>query len=91
MHKYKYLFKMHKYLLICRQSNEVKGNYHMEKEGLRCCLSFLTGQDLNVEVLVTDRQKQINKWLRQLHSNIKHYYDIWHVAKGIYKWCMCIV
>ena len=62
----------------------MKGSYHMEKEGLRRCLSFLTGQDLNVEVLVTDRLKQINKWLREQHSNIKHYDDIWHVAKSIY-------
>ena len=49
----------------------------MEKEGLHRCLSFLKEHDLDVEVLVTDRHKQINKWLREKHSNVKHYYDIY--------------
>ena len=44
------------------QSNKVKGSYHMEKEGLHRCLSFLKEHDLDVAVLVTDRHKQINKW-----------------------------
>ena len=46
-------------------------------------LKFLKQQGLTVEVLVTDRHKQINKWLREDHSNITHYYDVWHVAKGM--------
>ena len=48
----------------------------MEKEGLHCCLSFLKEHDLDVEVIVADRHKQINKWLREKHSDVKHYYDI---------------
>lgn len=71
------------------QSNEVKGSYHMEKEGLHRCLSFLKEHDLDVAVLVTDRHKQINKWLRDKHSGVKHYYDIWHVAKGTYSCNNC--
>ena len=54
----------------------------MEKEGLHCCLNFLKYHDLTVDVLVTDRHKQINRWLREEHPDVKHYYDIWHVAKG---------
>lgn len=57
----------------------------MEKEGLHR-LKFLKEHDLDVEVLVTDRHKQINKWLREKHSGVKHYYDIWHVAKGNYSY-----
>ena len=64
------------------QSNEVKGSYHMEKEGLHRCMKFLKERNLEVDVLVTDRHKQINKWLKEAHPKIKHYYDIWHVAKG---------
>ena len=63
------------------QSNEVKGSYHME-EGLHRCMKFLKERNLEVDVLVTDRHKQINKWLKEAHPKIKHYYDIWHVAKG---------
>ena len=56
----------------------------MEKEGLNCCLNFLEHHDLDVDVLVTDRHKQINKWLREEHPDVKHYYDVWHVAKGTF-------
>ena len=54
----------------------------MEKEGLNRVLKFLKEQGLTVEVLVTDHHKQINKWLRESHPEITHYYDVWHVAKG---------
>ena len=64
----------------------MKVSYHMEKEGLQHCLNFLKEHDLDVEVLVTDRHKQINKWLREKHSDVKHYYDVWHVAKGNYSY-----
>ena len=37
-----------------------------------------------IDVLVTDRHKQINKWLHESHPDIKHYFDTWHVAKGAY-------
>ncbi|XP_065894356.1 uncharacterized protein [Dysidea avara] len=67
------------------QSNEVKGSYHMEKEGLYCCMDFLQGHNLAIDVLVTDRHKQINKWIREVHPYIKHYFDTWHVAKGFRK------
>ena len=67
-----------------QQSNEVKGSYHMEKEGLYCCMDFLQGHNLAIDVLVTDRHKQINKWIREVHPYIKHYFDTWHVAKGTY-------
>ena len=66
------------------QSNEVGGSYHMEKEGLRRVLDFFTQKKLKVGTLVTDRHKQINKWIREDHPGIKHYYDVWHVAKGKY-------
>ena len=55
----------------------------MEKEGLQRVLNFLKQQGLTVEVLVTDRHRQINKWLRESHPKIIHYYDVWHVAKGM--------
>ena len=73
---------MNKHVFSNTQSNEVGGSYHMEKEGLQSVLNFLQQQGLTVEVLVTDRHKQINKWLRENYPTITHYYDIWHVAKG---------
>ena len=54
----------------------------MEKEGLYRLMEFLKGEGLQISVLVTDRHKQINKWIRDTHPEVKHYYDIWRVAKG---------
>ena len=65
------------------QSNEVSGSYHMEKEGLHRLVEFLKEEGLRVGVLVTDRHKQINKWICEIHPEVKHYYDICHFAKGV--------
>ena len=46
------------------QSNEVGGSYHnYGEDGLDSVLSHLYEQSLDVDVLVTDRHRQINKWL----------------------------
>lgn len=64
------------------QSNEEEGSYHTEKERLMRVIQSLQQHQLPISVLVTDRHKQINKWLRETRPDIQHYYDIWHVAKG---------
>lgn len=64
------------------QSNEVSSTNHMEKEGLHRVLNFTKERGLNVGVLVTDRHQQITKMMREQHPDIKHYFDVWHVAKG---------
>lgn len=55
---------------------------HMEKEGLKRVIESLKREKINIGVLVTDRHQQINKWMREYHGSIKHYFDVWHVAKG---------
>ena len=55
----------------------------MKKEGLARATSFLSEKKLSIGVLVIDRHRQINKWIRKTHSSTKHYYDAWHVVKGI--------
>ena len=64
------------------QSNEVKSSYHMEKEGLCRALMFLAANSIEVDMLVTDRHKQINKLLNKKFPKIEHRYDVWHVSKG---------
>ena len=54
----------------------------MEKEGLSRVLHNLASQSLSVDVLISDRHRQINKWIRETHPSIVHYFDVWHVAKG---------
>ncbi|XP_058486000.1 uncharacterized protein LOC131459881 isoform X1 [Solea solea] len=65
------------------QSNEVGGSYHMEKEGLKRSLALLEERGVTMESIVTDRHPQIQKFLRE--SNITHYYDVWHMEKGLSK------
>ena len=48
----------------------------MELEGLQRVLHFLQQQCLSIQALVTDRHKQINKWLRERCPTIIHYYDV---------------
>ena len=68
--------------VIVAQSNEVGGSYYMEKEGLNRSLQHLKQSNVSIKAIVTDRHTQINKWLREQHPEIKHYYDVWHIAKG---------
>ncbi|KAF4114136.1 uncharacterized protein LOC131539617 [Onychostoma macrolepis] len=65
------------------QSNEVGGSCHMEKEGLARSLALLESRGVNLDCIVTDRHPQVQKFLRE--RNITHYYDVWHMAKGISK------
>ena len=54
----------------------------MEKEGLMRSLKNLHEHNLDIDVLITDRHRQIAKYIREEHPDIQHRYDIWHVAKG---------
>ena len=56
----------------------------MEKEGLSRAIQSIYQNSLTIGVIVTDRHRQINKWLHDTHPMIRHYYDTWHVAKGMY-------
>ena len=53
----------------------------MEKEGLVRALHSVQ-QVKTVKTLVTDRHPSIQKWLREFKPEIKHFYDVWHVAKS---------
>ncbi|XP_049324303.1 uncharacterized protein LOC111195039 isoform X2 [Astyanax mexicanus] len=65
------------------QSNEVGGSHNMEKEGLKRSLQHLESKGVAVDYIVTDRHPQIQKILRD--RQITHYYDVWHLEKGLSK------
>ncbi|XP_063046055.1 uncharacterized protein LOC134440057 [Engraulis encrasicolus] len=65
------------------QSNEVGGSSYMEKEGLIRSLNFLEACGIDIDCIITDRHPQVQKYLRE--SNVNHYYDVWHFAKGFSK------
>ena len=54
----------------------------MEKEGLVRAMKWMEDNSIPVGTIVTDRHRQIGKYIRENLPGIKHYYDIWHVAKG---------
>ena len=54
----------------------------MEHEGLVRTLDFLEKNSIVVGTLVTDRHKQIAKYIRETHPEITHQYDVWHISKG---------
>lgn len=54
----------------------------MEMEGLTRALEFLSANSLEVGTLITDRHKQINKFVSKQYPNIEHQYDVWHISKG---------
>lgn len=68
------------YLVL--QSNEVTSSNAMEKEGLIRGLASLQEKGIEIETLVTDRHASVAKWLQENHPDIKHKYDVWHIAKG---------
>ncbi len=53
----------------------------MEKEGLMRAAKFLKRKKFAFATLVTDRHKQIAKWIRENLTSTDHRYDIWHIAK----------
>ena len=69
--------------LFALQSNEVKNSHAMELEGLQRSMAFLKDRDLNIVSLTTDRHSSVKKWMREANPNILHWFDVWHVAKGI--------
>lgn len=69
------------YACYVMQSNEVKGSYHMEMEGLKRAVQLLQKKKFKIGVIVTDRHKQIAKWLKDNLPETSHRFDIWHLAK----------
>lgn len=57
----------------------------MELEGLKRCVSFLQGEGVEIASLVTDRHSQVKKYMRENHPEINHMFDVWHVAKGWFR------
>ena len=54
----------------------------MEMEGLSRALEFLGANSIEVGTLITDRHKQINKFVSKQYPKIEHRYDAWHISKG---------
>ena len=67
------------------QSNEVKSSTHMELKGLQKMVQVFNQFNITVTAIVTDRHRQIQKWIRENWQTVHHYFDCWHIAKSIKK------
>lgn len=67
------------------QSNEEAGSTHMELEGLKRRLTTLENAGVIANHLVTDRHSMVKKYMRTVHPQKKHHFDVWHMAKGVSK------
>ncbi|XP_051978414.1 uncharacterized protein LOC127640069 isoform X3 [Xyrauchen texanus] len=69
------------------QSSEVPNSSWCELEGLKRSVGLLRGKDLHLATLITDRHRQVAKWVREELSpeGTRHYFDVWHIAKSLGK------
>ncbi|KAM7300582.1 uncharacterized protein ISCGN_016193 [Ixodes scapularis] len=67
------------------KSTEVSSSNRMEKEGLARAFSSLESKNVEVDMLVTDRHREVNAYVRDNHPDVLHRFDAWHFAKGIKK------
>ena len=72
------------YYTSIQQSNEVPNSAWCEHEGLLRLERFLASKNLELDVIITDRNRQNAAYIRRnmAPKGTKHYYDIWHIAKG---------
>ena len=54
-------------------------------QGQRHLLTLLTVAGLSIPIFVSDRHRDIAKWLRECHPNVQHFFDQWHIAKSVVK------
>ncbi|PIK49341.1 hypothetical protein BSL78_13800 [Apostichopus japonicus] len=70
------------------QKNEVANSYQMELEALKRGIAWLQTMELEMRTIITDRHMQVTAWIREeltKKEDIKHYFDVWHISKGIKK------
>ena len=71
-------------LKLTFQKNEVANSYNMELEALKRGVEWMEQMDLELGTIITDRHVQVRAWIRDNLSDVKHYFDVWHISKGTY-------
>ena len=77
--------------VVLFQSSEVANSNAMELEGLKRCISRLQEEGIEISDFTTDRHPQVKKYMREQHPGTNHWYDVWHVAKGVYSVYLSII
>ena len=64
---------------------ETGSSVAMEKIALQRSIDFLISNGIKIETLATDRHTGVKSLLKQNYPEIKHQFDVWHLAKNITK------
>lgn len=67
------------------QVTEATSSNAMEKLGFERCLQELRDNDLDINIIVTDRHTSISSSMDKNHEDISHQFDVWHMAKWVRK------
>lgn len=60
----------------------------MELAAAQACFDFfITVAGLSIPIFVSDRHRGVAKWIRESHPTVQHFFDQWHIAKGVVKKC----
>jgi len=60
----------------------VKNATWCELEGLKRMTAFIKDNGMHIDIIITDRHRQNAKWIRENLLTTRHFYDVWHIAKG---------
>ena len=69
-------------LFLFFQVTETENAYRMEIEGLKRCLQNLKDRNIRITDLTTDRYVQVKSYMAKEETSMRHWFDVWHVAKG---------
>lgn len=68
------------------QANQTGNSNAMELEGAKLCFHYLQRvAGLTIKTFVSDRHRGIAKWIRECQPSVTHFFDQWHIAKGLVK------
>nr|XP_037283407.1 uncharacterized protein LOC119176298 isoform X1 [Rhipicephalus microplus] len=67
------------------ESPEVPNSVSMKKRGLAKCLTAVENLGIHIRSLTTDRHPGVKVYCRKNKPNMPHWYDVWHVGKGLKK------
>ena len=71
--------------LVALSEPIIQNSVSMEKEALDRSLQFLISSGLKIHTLATDRHTGVQSLLKENYPDIKHQFDVWHVAKNVTK------
>uniref|UniRef100_A0A8C6LTD6 Uncharacterized protein n=1 Tax=Nothobranchius furzeri TaxID=105023 RepID=A0A8C6LTD6_NOTFU len=82
---YKYFIKT--YVVVNLTVSEVPNSSWCELEGLKRSIRLFSDNDMSVDVLVMDHNRQVAKWVREQlgPQGTRHFNDVWHCGKGLAK------